>query len=152
MQNSIINLRVKIRGSLCMLHSNAGPIYAIAIALGGLIPFTVTMVMSYMSHRTIRNSVIEMDSDHSVIRSVIMMSVTTILVCFVTKIPMAICVFWATRSDNVIAYLIISLLGPLEPLCIVFLFSTIHKTIRHEFLGTFKCGARPELNDDTVLW
>ena len=132
-QNNIINLRVKIRGSLCMLDPNASPIYAMIAVLGYLIPFAVTMVMSYMSHRKIKNSVIEMDSDHSVIRSVIMMSVTTILVGFVAKIPLTACIFWATRSDNIIAYLMMSLLGPLEPLCILFLFSTIHKTIRHEF-------------------
>ena len=148
------SFRVKIRGSLCLIHGNAYLAIAIEIALGYLVPFTVTMVMSFVSHRKIKNSVIEMDSDHSVIRSVLIMSVTTILAAFVTKIPLAICVFWATNSESIVAYQMITMLIPLEPLCIVFLLSTIHKTIRHELVETIckciKCGARPEPNDDTI--
>ena len=148
------NPREKIRGSLCVINANAGPIYAIASVLGYLIPFTVTMVMSYMSHRTVRNSVIEMDSDHSVIRSVIIMSVTTILVAFVMQIPVTVSFFWAINSHNIVAYQMMSLLAPPEPLCFLFLFATIHKTIRHELLENIckyiKCGALPEPNDDTV--
>ena len=148
-------LRVKIRGSFCLVHADAGPLAAIQIVLGYLIPFTVTMVMSYMSHRMVRNSVVEMDSDHSVIRSVLIMSVTTILAAFVTKIPSAICVFWATNSESIVAYLMITMLASLEPLCILLLLSTIHKTIRHELVGIIckyiKCGARPEPKDDTIV-
>ena len=112
------------------------------------------MVMSYMSHRKIKNSVIEMDSDHSVIRSVHIMSVTTILAGFVTKIPLSACTIWAGNSDeNIVAYMMVLVLTPLEPLCVLFLFATIHKTIRHEFVATIckcvKCLARPEPEDNT---
>ena len=52
--------RVKISGSLCAVGSTSNPVALIAVVLGYLIPFTVTMVMSYMSHRKIKISVIEM--------------------------------------------------------------------------------------------
>ena len=158
-QNSLVqgaNFRVKIRGSVCSQSINGIDYLAIAIeiVLGYLVPFTVTMVMSFVSHRKIKNSVIEMDSDHSVIRSVLIMSVTTILAGFVTKIPLVVSIFWTASSKSIDATVIISLLAPLEPLCIVFLFSTIHKTIRHELVETIckciKCGARPEPNGNTI--
>ena len=90
--------------------------------------------MNNCSENNVSNSVIEMDSDHSVIRSVIIMSVTTILAAFVAKIPLLACVFWAANTRNIVAYLMTAFLIPLEPLCILFLFATIHKTIRHELV------------------
>ena len=80
----------KIRGSLCTIPNNTISILAIPAAVLVLryaIPFTATMIMSYMLHRKIKNCVIEMDSDHSVARSVLTMSVVTITTVFVTKIP-----------------------------------------------------------------
>ena len=139
---------VKIRGSLCAVSPTSDSINATATVLEYLIPFTVTMVISYMSHRKIK----EMDSDHSVIRSVIMMSVTTILAGFVAKIPLLACVFWATNTGSIVAHLMLTLLIPLDPLCILLLFATTHKTIRGELMKIIcnyvKCPThqQPEVN------
>ena len=64
---------VKIRGSVCVYNvSTANPIF---IMLGYVIPLTVTLVMFYSTHRTLKNCVVEMDTDHSVVRSVLVMNV-----------------------------------------------------------------------------
>ena len=57
----------KIRGSICAIaYGRGGPTVIIWIFLGYVVPGIVTMVMSYMTKRTVRKSVIEMDNDHSV--------------------------------------------------------------------------------------
>ena len=132
--------RIKIRGSVCALNvSTANPIFAISIMLGYVIPLTVTLVMSCATHRTLKNCVVEMDTDHSVVRSVLVMSVVTVLLCFVSKIPLFGLIAWAYNVSSVrnFAYLIVSLQASLDPPCTLLLFITIHKTIRHTVAELF---------------
>ena len=140
----------KIRGSLCAVPNNTISTLAIpALVLRYAIPFTVTMIMSYMLHRKIKNCVIEMDSDHSVARSVLIMSVVTITTVFVTKIPFLACLHWAINTRNTIAYLLVSLLSAIEPLSVLFLFIISHKTIRHTLVAAMsKCHTRPDPDSD----
>ena len=68
----------KIRGSICAIaYGRGGPTDVIWIFLGYVVPGIVTVVMSYMTNRTVRKSVIdiEMDNDHSVIKSILIMSI-----------------------------------------------------------------------------
>ena len=125
---------VKIRGSACAINVSTGnPNLAISIMLGYVIPLTVTLVMSCTTHRTLKNCVVEMDTDHSVVRSVLVMNVTTILLCFVGKIPIFGLIAWETNVNSVrnFAYLIVSLQASLDTPCTLLLFIIIHKTIRH---------------------
>ena len=131
---------VKIRGSMCVLYaSTANPIFAISTMLGYVIPLTVTLVMSCTTHRTLKNCVVEMDTDHSIVRSVLVMSVVTILLCFVSKIPLFGLIVWAYNVSSIrdFAYLIVTLQESLDPPCTLLLFITIHKTIRHTVAELF---------------
>ena len=131
---------VKIRGSVCVLNvSTANPIFAISIMLGYVIPLTVTLVTSYSTHRTLKNCVVEMDTDHSVVRSVLVMDVASILLCFVSKIPLFGLIVWASNVNSVrnFAYLIVSLQASLDTPCTLLMFIIIHKTIRHTVAELF---------------
>ena len=142
----------KIRGSICAFaYGRGGPTVVIWIFLGYVVPGIVTMVMSYMTNRTVRNSVIEMDNDHSVIKSVLIMSIVTIITTFALRIPLNALFIWATNTGNHNAYLLISPLSAVEPLYILFLFTTLHKSFRLTMIAAiktyFKCLARPEEPD-----
>lgn len=102
----------------------------IAFTLEYVIPLVVTLVMSFMSYRTVKNSVVEMDTDFSVIKSVIVMSSTTILTAFISKIPFLAFTVWLVNTGNPVAFVMSSLLSSLEPLITLLLFTLIHQTIR----------------------
>ncbi|KAL5479156.1 hypothetical protein EMCRGX_G022646 [Ephydatia muelleri] len=142
----------KIRGSICAIaYGHYGPAVVVWIFLGYVVPGIVTMVMSYMTNRTVRTSVIEMDNDHSVIKSVLVMSIVTIITAFALRIPLNALFIWAINTGNHNAYLLMSPLSAVEPLFILLLFTTLHKSLRLAMAAAiktyFKCLARPEEPD-----
>ena len=142
----------KIRGSICAIaYDHYGPAVVVWIFLGYVVPCIVTMVMSYMTNRTVRTSVIEMDNDHSVIKSVLVMSIVTIITAFVLRIPLNALFIWAINTGNHNAYLLMTPLSAVEPLYILLLFTTLHKSLRLAMAAAiktyFKCLARPEEPD-----
>ena len=147
---------IKIRGSLCAGKGGGSlPSVVMGTSLGYITPLVVTLAMSYMLHRAVKNSVVEMDSDHSVAKSVITMSVVTILTAFLLKIPMFGCLIWASNTGNRAAYFLIGVFSSTESVCILFLFVTIHKAIRRTMISSIsqyvKCLARPEPEGDIVV-
>ena len=143
----------KIRGSICAVAIiRRDPTVVIWIFLGYVVPGVVTMVMSYMTNRTVRNSVIEMDNDHSVIKSVLIMSIVTIITAFALRIPLNALFIWVINTGNHNAYLLISPLSDLEPLYILLLFITLHKSLRVTMVAAiktyFKCLGRPPEEPD----
>ena len=147
---------IKMRGSLCAGNRGGSlPAFAIGTSLGYITPLVVTFAMSYMLHKKVKNSVVEMDSDHSVAKSVFTMSVFTILTAFLLKIPMLGCLFWASNTGSRAASILIVVFAAPESVCILFLFVTIHKTIRRTMIASIskyvKCLARPEPEGDIVV-
>ena len=147
---------IKIRGSLCAGKGGGSlPAFVMGISLGYITPLVVTLAMSYMLHRKVKNSVVEMDSDHSVAKSVFTMSVVTILTAFLCKIPMFGCLFWASNTGSRAASILIVVFAAPESVCILFLFVTINKNIRRTMIASIsqyvKCLARPEPGDDIVV-
>ena len=58
---------IKIRGSSCAGKGGGFlPAVVMGISLGYITPLVVTLAMPYMLHKKVKNSVVEMDSDHSV--------------------------------------------------------------------------------------
>eukprot|EP00731_Ephydatia_muelleri_P002342 Em0001g2342a len=103
----------------------------IGIILGHGVQFVITLVTSYMTYRTVKNGIVEVDNDNSVTRSVLIMNVTTIVTILISKaVPLPAFVYWATTTGRAIAHALLSLLLAVEPLYVLFLFITIHKTIR----------------------
>ena len=114
---------ITIRGSLCAGKGGGSlPAVVMGISLGYITPLVVTLAMSYMLHRKVKNSVVEMDSDHSVAKSVLTMSVVTILTAFLCKIPMLGCLFWASNTGTRAASILIVVFAAPESVCILFLF------------------------------
>ena len=152
---------IKIRGSLCAVAvagkavRGSFPSIVMGTLLGYITPLVVTLAMSCMLHKKVKNSVVEMDSDHSVAKSVLTMSVVTILTAFFLKIPLLGCVFWVNSTGSLAATLLIVAFTATESVCILFLFITIHKTIRRTMIASIsqyvKCLARPELEGDIVV-
>ena len=147
---------IKIRGSLCAGKGGGSfPAVVMGTSLGYITPLVVTLAMSYMLHKKVKNSVVEMDSDHSVAKSVLTMSVVTILTAFLLKIPLLGCVFWVNSTRSLAATLLIVAFTATESVCILFLFVTIHKTIRRTMIASIsqyvKCLARPEPEGDIVV-
>ena len=142
----------KIHGSICATTIvRGGPFGLLWIFLGYVVPCIVTIVMSYMTNRTVRKSVIEMDNDHSVIKSVLIMSIVTIITAFALRIPLNALFIWAINTGNHNAYLLMSPLSAVEPLYILLLFITLHKSLRLMMVAAiktyFKCFGRPEEPD-----
>ena len=147
---------IKIRGSLCAGNSGGSlPAVVMVTSLGFITPLVVTFAMSYMLHKKVKNSVVEMDSDHSVAKSVLTMSVVTILTAFLCKIPMYGCLLWARNTGTRAAFFLVVALSSTESVFILFLFVTIHKTIRRTMIASIsqyvKCLARPEHEGDIVV-
>ena len=147
---------IKIRGSLCAGKGGGSfPSVVMGTLLGYITPLVVTLAMSYMLHRKVKNSVVEMDSDHSVAKSVLTMSVVTIVTAFLCKIPMFGCLFWASNTESRAPFFLVGAFSSTESVLILFLFVTIHKTIRHTMISSIsqyvKCLARPEPEGDIVV-
>ena len=105
--------------------------FLIGMVLGHGVPFVITLVTSYMTYRTVKNGIVEVDNDNSVTRSVLIMNVTTIVTILISKtVPLPALIYWATTTSSTIAHGIITLLLAVEPFYVLFLFITVHKTIR----------------------
>ena len=53
--------------------------------LGHGVQFVIALVTSYMTYRTVKNGIVEVDNDNSVSWSVIIMNVTTIVTILISK-------------------------------------------------------------------
>lgn len=68
-QGAVVGLRnaafEKIAGLLYSTCAATNPFRAIGLILGYLVPFVITLVTTYMLYRTVKNGVVERDSDNS---------------------------------------------------------------------------------------
>ena len=123
----------KIRGSWCVsndvLTRNSIFQSAIAAVTIFIMPATLVSVASIKSYQIIKKSVI--DSDKAIIRSVIFVSVTTLVIEFMFKLPLAIISYLSLVLNNThILYFGISF-SDTEYCFILLLFMTTHRGIRN---------------------
>ena len=114
----------QITGLLFALTSAELPVL-IVLLLGQGVPMVITLVMT---HRTVKNGIVETDNDNRVTKSVLIMNVTTIKTdLFIKTVTLPAFVHWATTTDgNVVSSLFLAV----EPFYVLILFIIIHKTIR----------------------
>ena len=129
-----------VRVSSC---ASTNPWLAVGLILGYLVPFVITLVTTYMTYRTVKNAVVENNSDNSVTKSVLVINTVTVVTILISKVPLFSFTFWATATGSIAAYVVFTLWSASEPFYVLLLFITVHKTIRSAIIaavtGYSKC-------------
>lgn len=63
------------------------------------------------------------------------MNVTIVVTALISKVPLLSFTYWATATGNIAAYMMLTLWSAVEPLFVLLLFVTIHKTIRSTIIA-----------------
>ena len=122
-----------IRGSWCETNdvTKRNSIFQSAIAAVTIVimPATLVLVASIGSYKIVKRNVI--DSEKAAIRSVIIVCVTTLILEFLFKLPLAILAYLSSLLNNVHIYYFGISFSDTEYCFILLLFMTTHRGIRN---------------------
>ena len=116
--------------------TRAEPTLNILLLFGLGIPFVITLVTSYMTYRTVKSGIVEIDNDNRITKSVLIMNITTIATdLFIKTVVSPAFAYWSTSPDDTISNVMLALFLDVDPFYVLILFITIHKTIRRTIVG-----------------
>eukprot|EP00731_Ephydatia_muelleri_P002304 Em0001g2304a len=124
-----------ITGLLFAAYTSAQLPVLIVPIFGHGVPIVITLVTSYMTYRTVKSGIVEIDNDNRVTKSVLIMNVTTITTdLFIKTVTSPSYVYWAISQDTISSVMLTLFFG-VEPFYVLILFIAIHKTIRRTIVG-----------------
>ena len=138
----------KIVGLLYASCAATNPWLAVGLIPGYLVPFVITLVTTYMTYRTAKNAVVETNSDNSVTKSVLVINTVTVVTILISKVPLFSFTYWATATGSIAAYVVFTLWSASEPLYVLLVLITVHKTIRSAIIAAVRGYSKCQ----TAVW